>query len=167
MNKISKVILIILIILLIPVTIISLPWLLIFGLSILEPSPPAPEIKYGEFPFVLEYIIDGDFVVVQDVVICEYNGISWNEGAGKHRVWKKRLKNREEENVLIVEDGDIKIYCNVGDAEYYMNDQKYSEVSSLTPTFYPNIGGLFFSQEDIMDKYKIELVSWKFSEPIN
>ena len=148
------------------VTIISLPWLLMFGLSIIEPSPPVPEIIYGEFPFRLEYSIDGEIFVVEDVVICEYAGVKWNEGKGKYRVWKKRLKRYGEENLLIVEDGKQKIFCNVGSAEYYMGDQQYQPETSLVPTVYPSIGGEFHTQQEIMDKYKIKLIKWEFSPPI-
>ena len=166
MNKVSKVIVILVIISLIPVVIISLPWLLIFGFSVLEPSPPAPEIKYGEFPFILEYKIDEEMFVVKDVIICEYDGVSWDEGNGKHRTWKKRLKQSGEEDVLIIKDGEQKIFCNVGSANYYMNDQKYPTEPPLTPNLYPIVGGEFHTEKEIMDKYKIKLIKWEFAEPI-
>jgi len=37
-------------------------------------APPEPEITYGEFPFRLEYEIDGERFVIEDVVIVEFMG---------------------------------------------------------------------------------------------
>lgn len=170
MKKILKgsliLLLIMLLIVVILLTIIALPWLLIYGLGILEPNPPTPEITYGEFPFKLEYRIDDETFVVEDVIICEYDGVRWNEGIGKHRVWKKILKNSGEENLLILTDGDVKIYCNIGKAEYYMNDLKYSVNEAHTPVFYYITSKGSGSERTLLDKYKIELIDWEFSQPI-
>ncbi len=45
----------------------------------------------GEFPFCLEYEIKGKRSVIQDTLICEYDGIGINEGQGKYREWKEHL----------------------------------------------------------------------------
>ena len=146
---------------------VLLPWIMTLGFSLLEPNPPVPKITYGEFPFRIEYRIGDETHIVEDVVICEYDGIKWDEGNGKHRKWKKRLKSNGESNLLIVQDGDISIFCNVGSAEYYMNDQsKYLKQTKFIPNLYPNKGGIFRSQKEIMEKYKLELVAWEFSEPV-
>ena len=50
-----------------------------------------PEIRYGEFPFRLEYEINGERFVIEDTVICEFDGIGWNEAQGKFRKWKDYL----------------------------------------------------------------------------
>ncbi|MEK4455904.1 hypothetical protein [Paenibacillus sp. FSL R10-2748] len=67
---------------------IALPWLLIFIGIQLEPNPSHPEIAYGKFPFRLEYEINGQRKVIQDTLICEYDGIGSNEARGKYRKWK-------------------------------------------------------------------------------
>ncbi|WP_350339123.1 hypothetical protein [Paenibacillus polymyxa] len=53
---------------------IALPWLLIFIGIQLELNPSRPEITYGKFPFRLEYEINGQRKVIQDTLICEYDG---------------------------------------------------------------------------------------------
>ncbi len=133
------------------------------------PDPPAPQIEYGEFPFELTYKIDGETVTIKDVYICEYDGIGANEGWGKYREWKGYIKGTNEELIFITEDSYRQIFCFVGDAEYYMNDEKYPEKRPLTPRLISvskNPVGPFLLGEEIGEYYNIELVSWEFSEPI-
>ncbi|MCQ4936305.1 hypothetical protein [Anaerotignum propionicum] len=54
---------------------------LYFGISSM-PDPPVPKITHGEFPFRLEFEIDGKTVVVEDTLICEYDGVGMDEGRG-------------------------------------------------------------------------------------
>lgn len=166
MKKITKVLLVVL---LIPIIfVISAPWLLMLGISVLGPNPPKPEITYGEFPFRVEYSIDNEIFVIEDVLVCEYDGVDWNEGVGKHRIWKGTFKNTGEEELLVLTDGDTKIYCSVGGADYYMGDKEYGE--PYDPKFYYvtsfENGTVSGGADDLLDKYKIELLDWQLSEPI-
>lgn len=137
------------------------------------PNPPEPEITYGEFPFELIYEIDGEVVTIQDVYVCEYVGIGANEGSGKYRVWKEYIKSTMAENLILLEDGNLKLACSLGGAEYYMSDP-YIEKHEFTPYIYyiihPNeYGGTSSGVNDIeslLTQYKLKLISWKLSEPI-
>ena len=157
-------------IILVVFAIVALPWIMIAIGSIFAPNPPAPEITYGEFPFRLEYEINGERVVVEDTVVCEYGGVGWDEGQGKHRTWEGYLASSGEENVLVVTDGTRKIYCYVGSAEYYMGDEKYPEKRPLIPRLYMDDPNLLISeiaiQDEIIAGYNIELISWEFTDPI-
>ena len=54
-----------------------------------RPDPPRPEITYSEFPFRIEYEINGELVVIEDAVICEFDGFQPNwSGGDKTRKWK-------------------------------------------------------------------------------
>lgn len=67
------------------------PWAtMFFGISSF-PNPTKPEITHGEFPFHLVYEINGETKVIEDTLICEYDGIGMNEGNGKYRKWKESL----------------------------------------------------------------------------
>jgi len=67
------------------------PWVMIsLGISLL-PNPPKPGITYSEFPFRLVYEINGERKVIEDTLICEYDGIGMDEGRGKYRKWKEHL----------------------------------------------------------------------------
>lgn len=167
-KKLTRVIVALILVCIIGVLILASPWILIFIGGWLSPNPPAPEITYGEFPFRLEYRIEDEVYVVEDVIVCEYDGVDWNEGVGKHRIWKGTFKNTGEEELLVLTDGDTKIYCSVGGADYYMGDKEYGE--PYVPKFYYvtsfENGTVSGGADDLLDKYKIELLDWQLSEPI-
>ena len=62
-----------------------------------------PRITYWEFPIRIEYVVDGDTMLVEDVLICEYDGIqkkTWlekiNTGRSFDRLWKCKTKNNND-----------------------------------------------------------------------
>ena len=160
---------------LIPVLImafVALPWIILGVGILLSPNPPKPEITYGEFPFEIVYEIDGKQITVQDTYICEFDGFGANEGVGKYRSWKGYVKSTGEEHMLMLEDNNTVIYCYVGKAEYYMNDEeRYYGVYPITPHLYgvSKTDDLYYNSmypDEILEYYKIKIISWEFSEPI-
>ncbi|WP_407453779.1 hypothetical protein [Methanobrevibacter sp.] len=134
---------------------------------------PKPQITESEFPFEIVYEIDGQVITVNDVYVCEFDGFDWNEGVGKHRKWKGYIKSSGAEELVLLEDGDLKLAVSVGFPEYYMSDQSITQIKELTPSIYyikPNeLGGTTSGSLDIeplLEQYKLKLVSWNFSEPI-
>ncbi|MFX3673182.1 MAG: hypothetical protein ACE3JQ_01870 [Paenisporosarcina sp.] len=151
---------------------LAVPWLFIFIGIHLEPNPPRPEITYGEFPFRLEYEINGERKVIQDTIICEYDGIGSNIGQGKFRKWKQRLASGNENITLLKVDETKEIYYPAGGADYYMDDM--GEYESFEP--FPN-AAIFetdgrsthsgsISAEELLKEYNIKLISWDASQPI-
>ncbi len=149
----------------------------VIGLGILlSPNPPAPQVKYGEFPFEITYEICGERYTVNDVYVCEYDGIEANEGIGKYRSWRGYIKGRgeDESSLVIYDDGERTIYCYVGDAEFYMNDEKYPKKRPLEPRVYSVLKSIpdvyvpdrFETNEEMINYYEIKIISWEFSEPI-
>jgi len=167
----KMIIFILIIIVLAIIAFFTLPWIIIAIGTTLKPNPSCPEITYGEFPFRLIYEINEKKIEVEDTLICEYDGIGMNEGQGKYRKWKEYLKsNNKEKAVLLLNDGARKLYCFIGSAEYYMNDEKYPEHRPLTPRVYmvklDNKDTAIFIQQELLEIYKINLISWEFTEPI-
>ncbi|MFC5529788.1 hypothetical protein [Cohnella yongneupensis] len=153
---------------------ISLPWLYIFIGGLLEANPPRPEIKYGEFPFRLEYEINGQRKVIEDKVICEFDGFGWNEGQGKYRKWKQRFASGNDK-ITLLKVGDIKeIYFPVGNARYYMGDLKeeYEEYNNdiMSAILIEKIGNGTQSgvirADQLLFEYHIKLISWDYTQPI-
>lgn len=166
-HPIVTIALVLLFVLLTPIVIVSLPWVILLIFSVLEPNPPEPVITYGEFPFRLEYKIDGETVVIEDVIICEYCGGSSAIGDNS-RVWSKILKNNS--NLVIFEDDNVRISCDLGAPEYYMGDPEYrTSEEPQEPYFYiynkrPKSNPL--NTQQLIELYKVELVDAKLSEPI-
>ena len=145
----------------------TLPWMAINLVVMFGPKPPIPEIKYGEFPFRLVYEIDGEQKIVEDVIVCEYDGIGMNEGSGKYIKWKSYLKsNRKEEIVLLSLGIGKKIVYPLGDPECYMGadiEEYYLFPNAVITRL--NGAGLIRSDE-LQETYNIKLISWEPSPPI-
>ncbi len=175
-KKILLLIILTVVIVLLPVIIIFvlnlLAWSGIFIGGLFSPNPSKPEITYAEFPFEIVYEIDGETITVNDIYVCEFDGFGWNEGVGKHRKWKGYIKSSESEELILLEDGDLKFAVSVGSPEYYMSDPSCSYSDNTPSIFYikPNkFGGITSGSLDIeplLEQYKLKLISFNFSEPI-
>lgn len=153
------------------ITFIALPWFLLGTAILFSPNPSMPKIVYSEFPFEIVYEINGEQITVQDTYVCEFDGFSANEGVGKHRTWKGYVKSTGEDHLLIMEDENTAIYCDVGEPEYYMNDDLYSGAHPVTPRLYcvSKTDSQYYNAmypDEILEHYDIEIISWELAEPI-
>ena len=136
-------------------------------------SVPSPQITYAEFPFEIVYEIDGQTITVTDVYVCEFDGMRWNENAGKYRQWKGYVKSTGKDHVVLLEDGNLQLACGLGSAAYYMGDPSMQGAAEYTPSIYYvktlESGGIVSGTsgiEPLLEQYKIRLVSWNLSKPI-
>ena len=54
---------------------ILIVFIIIFSLSACKKGyESAPQITEGEFPFVLEYEINGERHIIEDTVVCKFDG---------------------------------------------------------------------------------------------
>ena len=133
---------------------------------------PRPQIQEEEFPFEIVYEIDGETVTVNDIYVCKFDGFDWNEAVGKYRKWKGYIKSSGAEELILLEDGDLKFAVSIGSPEYYMGDPTCSYFENEPSIFYiksNEFGGTTAGLSDIeslLERYKLKLVSWTFSEPI-
>lgn len=155
-------------------SILALPWAILATGYLLSPDPPKPEKEYGEFPFELVYELNGETHTVDGIFVCKYDGMSFDEGQGKHRTWTGYVEGTDDYSVCLFENEEVAIHCYIGDAGYYMNDSNYSGHPANTP-LQPCLFCIpknkddieNFSESDILEKYKIKLLEWKLSEPID
>lgn len=149
-------------------SIIVLPQV-IFNIELnLLDTPEKPEVKYGEFPFWIEYEINGEKFKIEDSVICKYKGVSVTAN-GKERNWETTLEKGERDSALLLTDGNRRIYCYVGEASYYMGDfETYGKTVFYPKVFYEEYNGGITSSanKDILDKYNIRILGYEFSKPI-
>ena len=155
------------------ICIVALPWALIYIGLLLQPDPPRPEITYGEFPFKLVYEINGERKVIQDTVICEYDGVGMDEGQGKYRKWKKQYVSGDKNITLLKISNNSEIVYSEGSASYYMGDLKeYEQFNPLFPDaiiIEKDIGSTregLIRADELLEKYHIKLISWEPSRPI-
>lgn len=158
----------------VPVISLIIPWGILWLGLWLEPAPPEPVYTYGEFPFELQYEMDGNIKTIKDVIICEYKGIEINEASGKYRKWESRiLSNNSNRITLFQVSGSEEIYYNPGPPGFYMGDYnneynydfpnarfiKYNEYNS-------GYQDGVISAEELYSKYKIKLLKWEVASPI-
>ena len=158
--------------------------------SLLTPRPPKPEIIYGEFPFKLEYEIQGERIVLEDTIIIEYDGIGWNAGYGNHNVWASRLASG---NDLLIElfrnDSELVIFHSyaISSGVYLMGEEAdnaaYADPSVMAPGArcvnlmkdgrirsyvkegrLPNLSTVH--TEELLNSYGIVFLNWEFTPPI-
>ena len=73
--------------------------------ALFSPSIPTPEITSGEFPFRIEYELNGEFHVIEDIVIAEFDGFSADSGSmAWFRTWRLHLaSDRRAQHLLLRE----------------------------------------------------------------
>ena len=154
------------------------------GLNFLIPVPK-PEVTHGEIPFQLTYEINGETKVIEDTIVCEFDGFIVEGENGKYRKWKTSLKNGNERLTLldlrplneINEFGQtmLELYFYYGTAAYYMGDntnpfardaQGFDYVSYEFQTADGKTGKSGYEAEEAYEKYKIRLINWECAPPI-
>jgi|GEM_PF-1356539 len=101
---------------------LTVPWTLIHAGAWFMPRPPTPEIIRGEFPFRIEYKMDGEMFIIENVFIAEFNGFGWDAGRGRHRLWKGWVKSTASSTVYIPITSYKRLDISIGEPSFYMND---------------------------------------------
>jgi hypothetical protein len=191
--KKRKASLVVLAVILIPLAFIFyvtvLPWLILGAGSVflpaVLPNPPKPQITYREFPFTLVYEVNGERKVINDTLICEFDGFKGGVFLDKYREWKGTLASGKDRIVLwsgrnvdgILEySGEVKslkIYYDPGPACYYMGDIERGEFEHGFPNAWfleekqdgPGADGILDAQT-MQERFSIKLIDWSYTPPI-
>lgn len=156
------------------------PWTTMFFGIVTLPNPPKPKITYGEFPISIMYEINGEIKVINDTVICEFDGYKNMGTSGKQRIWKSRLKSGNERLTLLQVEGSnekFEITTMFGLPEYYMGDFKQSkEEYERVMNDDRYLGyiqwedgvqiGVSIPKEEAWEKYHIKIIDREYSSPI-
>ena len=162
-----------------------LPWTLVLCAFWLSPSPPRPEIKYGEFPFKLVYEVNDKRIVTEDTLVIEYLGVGYNEGLGKYNKWNAYYKssrvnpndltnNKSLElfNGFVEGEGSVIITFKLGSCEYYMG---LAEVDPIYKFYGINPGDIVISSskatrsitdEELNNSFNIKIIEKTISPPL-
>ena len=185
----TKIKVIILIAIAVIITAMSFLFIVIKFPSIMDAITPnaqeiEPKIKYAEFPIKIEYTLNGEPKITENVLICEFKEIqhtSWlekvNTGVSNYRVWDSKFKNNQEAvPIVLFDNNDITIDYALGSAGYYMNDSAAREIYYPSfRVFEPHPSGervctSFTTVEDlenyILDKYEIDIINCVLPTPI-
>ena len=150
------------------------------GVFSLMPNPPTPEITYGEFPINITYEINGEIKKIEDIIICEYDGVDDRGSAGKYRKWKSNLKSGNEYLTLLKgNDGNVtfEIRISYGSPDYYMGDLRYNSQEAYEKMLFNKDlnyiqwengvqTGKILTEDEVLEKYKLKIVDVQYSPPI-
>ena len=167
--------------------------LLFTGLFLLlrgEEQKP-PQITTGEFPFVVEYEMNGETFVIEDTVVCEFTGYDPSAiTINKPRTWDSYLKSGDESKCVIISEENkpsaikngrhnewAKLRVFYGYGAYYMGDPSAESLNYKYPQFiyyetYSENGGNYYNwgtelNEKELEKYfGIKVKRFEFSKPI-
>ena len=152
----------------------------------------APRITEGEFPFVLEYEINGERHIIEDTVVCKFDGYDLSNPfpfTDYSRTWYQSLKSGDEQKRLILElydntesvlvKGRINTESQVnlfyGSGGYYLGDPEDSErvpcinyveeYKTSEKVTHNEVTPLTNEQLEVY--FGIKIIRFEFSEPIN
>lgn len=148
------------------------PWLLLYISISLTEDPPKPFYTYGEFPFHLEYEINGQEKTVEDTVIVKFDGFGLSEGSGRKYIqWKKTLASGNK-NVVLYEGGkgeDVSLFFSVLYLDYHLEDELYNE-DALTPGVIKKMGNITdhspLSEYELLTEYNLKVINFEYGESI-
>jgi len=131
-----------------------------------------PEITHGEFPFRIEYELNGQVYVIEDIVITEFAGFVFSSGSmTRERRWTTRLASGRED-LFFKGERERNIRFSHGSAQYYMGEGVTS-ITGRPHIFISGELGIVMSRGleleeayDVLKEYGITLISWEISEPI-
>jgi len=98
--------------------------------GVLLPRPPMPEITYAEFPFRIEIEHNGERLVFEDTLICEFSGFRMTGGIGGnwrwYRYWTSRFESGREyhhtwPSITLLETDYIVVRFHSGEPAFYMD----------------------------------------------
>ena len=132
-----------------------------------------PNIKFGEFPFVITYEVDDSKKTIRDTLKCTYDGKESDAGSTRNK-WIQAFDSQNEDVVLKALSKDSYVYFPIGSCKAYMDDlPDYVETDLKTIRLAISIksaDSVNYSsiEEDVAEKkYGIRITEWEFTSPIS
>ena len=144
-----------------------------------------PAITEGEFPIYLEYEKYGARYIIDDIVVCSYNGID-TTGFIPSRWYSVSLKNESNTTLMFFVDNteskltkgrineEASIRLHIGNGGYYLGDpdaKDYTPYISYDEQYKtePKVTHIDFTKltnEQLEEIFGIKIIRFEFSSPI-
>lgn len=171
------------------ITVAAILFISIYFVILFKDQNP-PLIEKGEFPFRVVYEMKGEEFVIEDTIICYYDGLDHSALFGKPRRWNHYLKSQDEskmevfkgENVSSVLnseriDEEAGVVLHYGYGAYYMGDPNSNSLIHGKPHFCytekytssPNskhYESIELSEKDLEKYFGIKISVFEFSKPL-
>ncbi len=149
------------------------------------PKKP-PQITYGEFPFYVEYEMNGQRYVIEDTILCEFTGIHYDSTTlTQRRTWDMRLKSGNEFRYVLFSEKnapsvlkpkrmnvETELWLDYGSPEYYMGDSagtsasfEYREEWKISEKG-TDTEDTKLNQKELEKHFGIKVIRFEFSKPI-
>lgn len=150
-----------------------------------------PQITEGEFPFIVEYELNGEKYIIEDTVVCSFSGYDASAWFAEPRVWNAHLKSgNENKRIILYKENNYsvltpnrvnalsRVVLNYGMAEYYMGDKRNARsLIYAKPFFYYDERystdegteyntGEKLSKKELEKYFGIKILRFEFSKPI-
>jgi len=137
-----------------------------------KPYPGEPTVIHAEFPCTLVYKLNGEEITLTDTIICEYDGIDFEDGGlAYRRQWTEDFRSGDSVFVLAENDDGTRFefqYWNV--APYLMGETDYPEyklrVGSGVYLIETNGYRSKIDDYSLYHDYGIRIVSFEYGPPI-
>ena len=132
-----------------------------------------PDFMYGEFPMELTYEINGETHTVNEIYVVEYYGYVPTDG---HH-WTGHIQSTGEAGIVLYEEENLKVICELGDADYYTGFSGHYEDNIVRPRirmqeeksyllFFKKKESTTLTEEELYDRYGIKLIRWTTAPPV-
>lgn len=131
--------------------------------------PSKPKIKHAEFPFELVYEYNGEEFIINESIVCDYEGISFALEGGNYRDWDCHITNNARYGQYYLDEINYpSLYVQVPlNAEYYMGAPGTDEEFATPYIFFIDEStGTTYYEQDLMDVVGARIISWSVSEPL-
>ena len=157
---------------------LSIAFIVSDTISSLTMLSPDPEITYAEFPFRIVLEHNGERIVKEDTIVCEYDGAKYISGLGyKVRQWKVKLKSDNEfreslYSIKLFDGVGYNVYYRPHSVKYLMDDLKdgvtypNSEVTIASYIIENGVDTTKMTQNERSDYFNIKIISIEETPPI-
>lgn len=131
--------------------------------------PDKPIEKHGEFPFELIYEYKGEQKIIEDTIICDYDGYSYAIETGNTNDWNCNFKNNNDYGQYYIDpENEPELSIIVPDAPDYYMGEKDADKEQAKPriNYYHESTGTYYSEEQSIDLIDIKIIKWEHSEPL-
>jgi hypothetical protein len=133
-----------------------------------------PEIKEGEFNFILTYVVDGEIDTIEGTYICKFEKLEYYLD-GVSRQWTGYIKGHKDSTTYTLKSTDdavIKVELDIS-PEFFMADPHY-KANENTDEPKPEPYLYILTSDGAENEYKgnlyvgddVKIISFKYDKPI-
>jgi len=144
--------------------------------TLIIPSPPLPIVRYGEFPFRIDYEINGEQKYIEDTLVIQFSGVTRSLGIDSRLRWNREIRgNSSEESVFLWETEDgVRLYHELERSDVLMGERSIDDslanrilaIKSVSSIRNGNqIGNI--DEETLLKYHGVRIKEFEISSPID